>query len=130
MQKFQGIHCMKSVHIFWSVSGLDLNWIWRDTKYLSLFSPDAGKFRPGKTSFLDTFPAVIDSILPEILMIKEYCSLIGLGYSESSAKSNFPQVCGFHRNKKQTFLCTIFRIKTYINELNFLTKGKKPILGF
>ena len=25
MQKFQGIHCMKGVHIFWSVSGLDLN---------------------------------------------------------------------------------------------------------
>ena len=33
------------------------NWIWRDTKYLSVFSPNAGKYRPEKTPYLDTFHA-------------------------------------------------------------------------
>ena len=30
----------------------------RDTKYLSLFSPNAGKYGPEKTPYLDTFHAV------------------------------------------------------------------------
>ena len=32
-----------------------LNWIWRDTEYLSVFSPNAGKYGPDKTPYLDTF---------------------------------------------------------------------------
>ena len=50
------------VHIFshWG-------WIRRDTKYLSVFSPNAGKYRPEKTSSLDTFHAVILFISPLIL---------------------------------------------------------------
>ena len=39
-------HCVKSVQIR------------RDTKYLSLFSPNAGKYGPEKTPRLDTFHAV------------------------------------------------------------------------
>ena len=35
------------------------DWIRRDTEYLSAFSPNAGKYGPGKTSYLDTFHAVI-----------------------------------------------------------------------
>ena len=31
----------------------------RDTPYLSVFSPNAAKYRPEKTPDLDTFPAVI-----------------------------------------------------------------------
>ena len=31
----------------------------RDTKYLSVFSPNAGKYGPEKTSYLDTFHAVL-----------------------------------------------------------------------
>ena len=34
------------------------DWIWRDTKYLSVFSPNAGKYGPEKTPYLDTFHAV------------------------------------------------------------------------
>ena len=33
-------------------------WIWRDTKYLSVFSPNAGKYGPELTPYLDTFHAV------------------------------------------------------------------------
>ena len=35
------------------------DWIRRDTEYLSVFSPNAGKYRPEKTPYLDTFHAVI-----------------------------------------------------------------------
>ena len=34
------------------------NWIWRDTPYLSVFSPNSRKYGPEKTSYLDTFLAV------------------------------------------------------------------------
>ena len=32
--------------------------IWRDTEYLSVFSPNVGKYGPEKTPDLDTFYAV------------------------------------------------------------------------
>ena len=35
-----------------------LDWIWRDTEYLSVFSPTSGKYGPQKTPHLDTFHAV------------------------------------------------------------------------
>ena len=35
------------------------NWIRRDTSYLSVFSPNAGKYGSEKTPYLDTFQAVI-----------------------------------------------------------------------
>ena len=34
------------------------DWIWRDTPYLSVFSPNAGKYGPVKNSYLDSFHAV------------------------------------------------------------------------
>ena len=37
---------------------LHLDWIRRDTEYLSVFNPNAGKYRPEKTPYLDTFHAV------------------------------------------------------------------------
>ena len=33
-------------------------WIRRDTKYISVFSPNAGKYGPAKTPYLDTFHGV------------------------------------------------------------------------
>ena len=36
-----------------------LDWIRRDTPYLPVFSPNAGKYRPEKTPHLDTFHTVI-----------------------------------------------------------------------
>ena len=36
----------------------DSDWIRRDTEYLSVFSPNAGKYKPEKTPYLDTFDAV------------------------------------------------------------------------
>ena len=56
------IHCVKSVRIrsfFWSVLFPHLDWIRKDTSYLSVFSPNAGKYGPEKTPYLDTFHAVI-----------------------------------------------------------------------
>ena len=54
------------VHIF-----LHLDWVGRDTKYFSVFSPNAGKYGPEKTPYLNTFHAVniiakenLNSILP------------------------------------------------------------------
>ena len=35
-----------------------LDWIWRDTRYLSVFSPNGQKYRLEKTPYLDTFHAV------------------------------------------------------------------------
>ena len=37
---------------------LHLNWIQRDSPYLYVFSPNAGKYEPEKTLYLDTFHAV------------------------------------------------------------------------
>ena len=52
-------HCVKSVQIqsfFWSLfPAFVLN-----TEYLSVFSPNAGKYGPEKTPYLDTFNAVED----------------------------------------------------------------------
>ena len=43
------------------------DWIRRDTPYLSVFSPNAGKYGPEKTPYLDTFHAV-HALLHGILM--------------------------------------------------------------
>ena len=54
-----GIHCVKRVHIlsfFWSI----FSRIW--TGYGEIFSPNAGKYRPEKTPYLDTFHPVIISL--------------------------------------------------------------------
>ena len=54
------VHRMKSVRIrsfFWSI----FSRIQRDTKYLSVFSPNAGKYRPEKSPYLDTFHTVVYS---------------------------------------------------------------------
>ena len=57
-------HCLKSVQIrsfFWSV----FSRIFPHTPYLSVFSPNAGKYGPEKTPYLDTFHAVYhNKILP------------------------------------------------------------------
>ena len=34
------------------------DWILRDAEYISVFSPNTGKYGPEKTSYLDTFHAV------------------------------------------------------------------------
>ena len=45
------------VHIF-----PDLDSTRRDTEYLSVFSPNTGKYEPEKTPYLNTFHAVTDNI--------------------------------------------------------------------
>ena len=60
--KLRNSHCVKSVQIrsnFWSVFFR----IRRDMKYLSVFSPNAGKYGPEITPYLDTFQAVSLTIL-------------------------------------------------------------------
>ena len=39
---------------FWSVFFPHSSWIWRDTLYLFVFSPNAGIYGPGKTPYFDT----------------------------------------------------------------------------
>ena len=48
---------------------LHSNWIRRDTKYLSVFTLNAGKYGPEKTPYLDTFHAVLDK---QIIVFTQY----------------------------------------------------------
>ena len=60
------ISCL--IIIAWKVSNREFflvrifphsDWIWRGTPYLSVFSPNAGKYGPEKTPYLDTFHVII-----------------------------------------------------------------------
>ena len=42
------------------------DWIRRDTEYLSVFSPNVGKYGTEKTPYLDTFHAVVLSVFLQI----------------------------------------------------------------
>ena len=58
---------MKSVQIrcfFWSV----FSRIWTEYGYLSVFSPNAGKYVPEKAPYLDTFHAV-EGVEKETLLV-------------------------------------------------------------
>ena len=60
-QNWYGNHCVKIIQIrsFFLVLIFPYSdWIRRDTPYLVVFSPNAGKYRPGKTPYLDTVDAV------------------------------------------------------------------------
>ena len=52
------------------------DWIPRDTKYLSVFSPNAGKYGPEKTPYLETFHTVLltDTVLSELVWSTYNCS--------------------------------------------------------
>ena len=59
-------HCVKSVQrrsFFWSV------FFCIRTKYLSVFSPNAGKYGPEKTPYLEPFHEVQASVYPIIYLI-------------------------------------------------------------
>ena len=45
------------------------DWIKKDTPYLSVFRPNAGKYRPEKNSDLDTFHAVLIQIILSVAWI-------------------------------------------------------------
>ena len=48
----------QNTELFLALIFLHSDWIRRDTKYLSIFSPNAGKYGPKMTPYLDTFHAV------------------------------------------------------------------------
>ena len=52
------------------------DWIRRDTPYLSVLSPNAGKYAPEKTPYLDTFHAVI--LVHFRLTNNRYCTVISV----------------------------------------------------
>ena len=59
-EKTSKTHCVKSVQIrsyFWSVFSC-IRTEYGEILYLSVFSPNAGKYRPEMTPYLDTFRAV------------------------------------------------------------------------
>ena len=64
-----------------------LDWIRRDTKYPSIFSPNAGKYGPEKTPYLDIFHAVCfminSSKLIQILVNKSSTRECSNNYSSS-----------------------------------------------
>ena len=55
----------------------------RDTSYLSVFSPNLGKYGPGKTPYLDTFHAVNQNSNNS-----KYKNLIEMKASATLAKNN------------------------------------------
>ena len=55
---------------------LHTDWIRRDTPYLSVLSPNAGKYAPEKTPYLDTFHAVI--LVHFRLTNNRYCTVISV----------------------------------------------------
>ena len=65
-----------------------LDWIRRDTKYLSVFSPNVGIYRPEITPYLDTFHAVVCAIFESHKWIEwRSLSLVKQSYSLYLAKS-------------------------------------------
>ena len=54
-----------NTEFFWVRIFLHSDWIRRDTPYLSVFSPNVGKYEPKKTPYLDTFHAVYQSGISE-----------------------------------------------------------------
>ena len=61
------VYCIYKKHITFIKSyamGPEIEYkftVWRDTEYLSVFSPNSGKYGPEKTPYLDTFHGVIVS---------------------------------------------------------------------
>ena len=47
-----------NTEFFWVRIFPHSDWIRRDTKYLFAFNPNAGKYRPEKTPYADTFQPV------------------------------------------------------------------------
>ena len=75
------------------------DWIRRDTPYLFVFSPYAEKYESEKTSYLDTFHAVIWS---NLLQLKKWClanNEIRINYQRklwrSNAQSKKIQLAGY-----------------------------------
>ena len=60
---FIQLYCVKSVRnteLFLARIFPHSDWIRRDTKYVSVFSPNAGKYGPDITPYLNTFHAVVE----------------------------------------------------------------------
>ena len=79
------IQCVKSIQIrvFFLVSIFPHSqWIRRDIPYLSVFNPNAGKYGPEKTPYLDTFRTVIP-LNKLILFRRKWCTLIFSGLRET-----------------------------------------------
>ena len=60
------------------------DWIRRDTLYVFVFSPNAGKYRPEKNPYLDTFHIVQGSQIYWMISISQYlvkCNLILLWWN-------------------------------------------------
>ena len=80
-------HCMKSVQTwscFWSVFSRIL------TEYGEILSPNAGKYRPEKTSYLETFHEV-KLLLNFFLMLLDFLRILwtSISSSQQNIKTNF-----------------------------------------
>ena len=68
-------YCVKSVQIrsFFLVRIFPyLDWVRRDTPYISVFSPNEVKYGPEKTPYLDTFHVVEKPWLKQLLSLKNF----------------------------------------------------------
>ena len=60
----------------------------KDAKYLSVFSSNAGNYRPEITPYLDNFHVVLNSLLWQDYLRLKFLSGVNLSYTECYDKIN------------------------------------------
>ena len=83
------------------------DWIRRDTKYLSVFSPNAGKYGPEKTPYLDTFHVVLQS--PFLFLQMFYIAVFQYFLKLKCEGTIFGMTTSLHRILKQNLLKAAFQ---------------------
>ena len=122
------------------------DWIRRDTPYLSLFSPNTGKYGPEITPYLDTFHAVsvlcyvtVERIKPNLLCkyIKKFRSSqgsISINYWSESSKTQFFPVniakglCFSWELKLLKLIKEIFLLSLLLHSYTFGVSAKENFL--
>ena len=102
-------HCMKSVQTwscFWSVFSRIL------TEYGEILSPNAGKYRPEKTSYLETFHEV-KLLLNFFLMLLDFLRILwtSISSSQQNIKTNF--ILNASSIPSELFVCQL-NLPTYL----------------
>ena len=98
-----------------------LDWIRRFTKYLSVFSPNTGKYGPEKTPYLNTFHTVFHAFIFDLNSSKELALHKMMKFSIKDFISKYDQIRSFlpswsHILNKylmeNIFFCVVLQIYT------------------
>ena len=98
------------------------DWIRRDTKYLSVFNPNAGKYGPEKTPYLTLFTQsrqLLDFQVMSKSTLYTWCKKLGFCYKQRNKKMQVyqqldvdivPPICNFIKNETPplVFSCEFF----------------------